>query len=817
MKIDNIFKKIDFVFAFICLFLIFFLLIIYSNGEITKLDTWLHLKTGEWILANKAIPHYDIYSYIYSGNKWIDHEWLFQVISFSFYNKLGVSGLLFMQTIVAFAVFLIFIFIGYRLKEYVITLIPLLLCLYIFRSRFARPEIFSVLFLSVYLLIINRYLNSKWYLFLLIPIQIIWTNMHGFFFVGPLLILFLIISDFVKSKVRLPWQWNEANRLNDPARIKLICVFLYLILACLVNPYFWEGALYPLKVFFSLGGESRLLFKNIVELLPPITGRQTISSVLMSDYLTQYIVLIIISLLSFKLNYKRANIFNIIIWVFFFILASVSVRNVAFFCFIAYFVYTENMRGVVSLKFKTKLFPDEKIQYLLKWILSVFIMMFVMQNAKEFMNRKYYVFDESSFKSSIGGFSKSMYPEKAVDFILANNIKGNIYNEFNSGAYLIGRCYPQVKVFIDGRTELYGIDFFKKYDAIVHGDTKLLEEQIKKYDIKSALLNSVLFEIPREVSTYFYKDPDWKLVFFDEFSLIFLKDVKENKAIIKKFKIDLGNWKPPEPDLKKIGFAAVSPYTYVNRAYTLYGLGMYKQAILEAKEAIRINPNSSNAYKLLGIVYYNQKLYDKAFESYRLAGILNPSDPKIRVGSGLVLSALGDLEGAIEEMETAIKISPHHADAYYRLSLLLKKTGENKKAIESLKKAVKLSPKYIEYLLELGTAHYDEKDFKSALDLYKRALEIRSDSAKIRTSLGVALSSLGQNDEAEEEFKKAIEINDKYAEAYLNLGVFYGKTKRYDEARDIWKKGLRIDPKNKDIRDNLKKLKKVKSKGKNQS
>ncbi|MBM3251515.1 MAG: hypothetical protein FJZ11_01860, partial [Candidatus Omnitrophica bacterium] len=545
MKTDNIFKKIDLVFACFCLFLVFFSLVIYSNESVYQLDIWLHLRTGEWIFANNAIPHQDIYSFVYFGNKWLDHEWLFQVITYCFFAASGFPGLLLMQTIVSVIVFLIFLFIGYRTKEYLISLVPLLLCLYLFRIRFMRPEIFSLLFLAVYLLIIDRYLHSKWFPFVLIPVQILWVNMHGFFFIGPLLILLLVIGDFIKSKIKLPLDWNASHKLDDHTRKKLICLFLYLILACLVNPYFWEGALYPLKIFFSLSGESKVFFKDIVELRPPITiERGMFAKIAASNYLIHYIILVIISLLSFRLNKKNTDIFHIVIWVFFFILATISIRNVAFFGFIAYFIFSQNMRESFSLPPKTSLLPSEKVRYVLKWLLTIFIIMFLLTDVARFLNARFFIFDNYEFSRQFGGSTKFIFPEKAVDFILANKIKGNIYNEFNSGAYLIGRCSPGIKVFIDGRTEAYDVNFYKEYARIMDGDTALLEEKLKKYDLKVALLNSALSEVPAAVLNYFYNHADWKLVFFDEFGLVFLKDVKENKAIIDRFTIDLRNWQP---------------------------------------------------------------------------------------------------------------------------------------------------------------------------------------------------------------------------------------------------------------------------------
>ena len=44
--------------------------------RITNNDIWWHLKTGEWILEHRTVPHQDPFSLIASGRDWIDHEWM---------------------------------------------------------------------------------------------------------------------------------------------------------------------------------------------------------------------------------------------------------------------------------------------------------------------------------------------------------------------------------------------------------------------------------------------------------------------------------------------------------------------------------------------------------------------------------------------------------------------------------------------------------------------------------------------------------------------------------------------------------------------
>ena len=42
-------------------------------------DFWWNLRTGQYIIQTRSIPHQDIFSYTRAGQEWVTHEWLSQV------------------------------------------------------------------------------------------------------------------------------------------------------------------------------------------------------------------------------------------------------------------------------------------------------------------------------------------------------------------------------------------------------------------------------------------------------------------------------------------------------------------------------------------------------------------------------------------------------------------------------------------------------------------------------------------------------------------------------------------------------------------
>ncbi|MBN1316176.1 MAG: hypothetical protein JXA42_11925, partial [Anaerolineales bacterium] len=56
-------------------------------------DTWWHLRSGQWIVENRAIPRVDPFSHTRLGQPWVDHSWLAQIVLYLLFNSFGYAGL----------------------------------------------------------------------------------------------------------------------------------------------------------------------------------------------------------------------------------------------------------------------------------------------------------------------------------------------------------------------------------------------------------------------------------------------------------------------------------------------------------------------------------------------------------------------------------------------------------------------------------------------------------------------------------------------------------------------------------------------------
>jgi hypothetical protein len=84
-------------------------------------------------------------------------------------------------------------------------------------------------------------------------------------------------------------------------------------------------------------------------------------------------------------------------------------------------------------------------------------------------------------------FDESFFPVSAVDWLEDNPQKGNVFNHFPWGGYLLYRQWPQTLVFIDGQTDFYGEALTREYEQVITlGDG--WESILVNYDVSWALI-----------------------------------------------------------------------------------------------------------------------------------------------------------------------------------------------------------------------------------------------------------------------------------------------------------------------------------------
>ncbi len=753
------FKKISSLAGWVSILVLFGLVIFSANLEIKDLDLWLHLASGRQIVTQNAVPHQDFLSAVVSGKDWINHEWLFQVILHGFYQYDGVDGLILLRVLMLGLTFVLLLSLGFQKERQLIPILLLLLVLLVYQLRLMlRPDIFSIVFFILFVQVLGTRLEQKstpWILFIL---QVLWTNIHGFFILGPILILLTIVSELIKRHIPLPFNWREVGRMEPGEFKNLNLSFILIVLACFINPHFIEGALYPLRVLLSLSADQQIFFEHIGELQKPLAGEPLFS---MGQY-PFYKLMILLSVVSFVANYRKIDVGILMLWGIFLFLSLNAVRNIVFFSVASYFTILSNLHEVKFSKIFTITQKDERIRHILVIIVQVFVIVWMLQYVQKMSLRGYYDFDNYYRKSEYGGASLRSYPFKAADFLVDNNIEGQFFNDFNSGAYLLGRVHPQIKVSMDGRTELYGGEFFKRHDDIWRGSKEKFDTLVEEYQLTGAFLGSVYVPAPAFTLRHLYESKDWVLVYFDYDATIFLKNIERNQKWIDQFAIDLTQWEVPKHDLLKLGSTYVTPYRHVNRAYALISVGLLDKAQEEAKQAMLIEPQYVEAYKLLGKIYLEKKDYQKSYEYFRQAKILDARDVTARIHMALGAFYLGDMELAFNQALRCLAFDPNNAKALYLMGMVSAKYDQDDDAFLRIKQAQAADPYEFGFLLKLGDVFFEEKKYEKAKDVYTIALNKKRRTAVIHKKIGQSYYELGHMALAKKSWEEALKVNPTY-------------------------------------------------------
>jgi len=763
---ESFWRKINYIFGLFAVGMLFALVVFLTNIEIKDLDIWLHIGMGRFIMQNGFIPGFDVLSHSIAGQPWVNHEWLFQVIVYNIFEQWGASGLIMMQVVVVGLTMMILLILGYDKDKQLVVIFSLLLVVLVYQLRFTfRPDLFSLLFFALYIFILSLFIDRKASLYSLFFIQVLWSNIHGFFFFGPIFVLIGLTTEWVKRHVKLPYEWNTIGRLTDDEFSRLKLIFLFVILACVINPMTFEGAWYPVKVFFELSGESKVFFKYITELQKPIL----LNDMLSLHSLPYFKLLILISFISFVYNRRNIDVGVLFFWSIFLVFSLNAIRNIPFFAFAAYLVIVTNALSLRLEDIMPFKFYQKRFQMLTEVVLKIMLIIWMFEYGTAVSMRGYFDFDKFERKSEREGISQRIYPDKAVDFLVENKIKGNMFNDFNSGAYLVGRTHPDIKVFIDGRTEVYGPKFFETYRKIYDMENfelfKIIAEDL---DITFALINTVR-SFPKKLLRSFYEDKEWLAIYFNYDAVIFMKDIPENKEIIDKFAIDFKKWKREEMDLIKLGAKRVTPYRYLNRAYNFEAMKLYDAAIAEAEEAIKIDPGYPGPYKILGKVYGVRKNYKKSFENFRIASLYETGNRNVRYNLALSYFDMKEYEGAVHQYKKLIKHRPKDPKAHFLIARAYLKNKELSKSMEALTKAHELQPENVNDLLNMGELYFKDDKIEEAKLTMDMALKTEKKQDEVHNKLGRIYEVLGEKEKAKAEYNEALEINPDNEKVKKNL------------------------------------------------
>lgn len=508
----------------LCLFFIFFLLT-FLKIPVYNYDFWWHLSTGKYIAETKSLPDKDPFSYtsndtpseretlILKGN------WLAETIFYKIYQQWNLKGIIILRSILLL-LFLFYVFLNVKKQDtpFLISLI-LLGGVYLVVRTYAgeRPQLFTFFIFSVVFYLLEDFRTNRSKKVYLIPLLIMFlSNMHPGYIVCILLITLYLAGEGIRSFL---------GKTSSNSTLKnLLAVWFLAVILSMLNP---NGAV-MLKRMFSIHGEH---IQGIVEFMP--TFSLYIKKMMPINY--SYIAFLILSLLSLR-YFKKIGLVHMLLLAVFTIMSFVAIRYVIFYMCVSAPILAgiiinlrdekilENLpTGQAGLKGTLKL--REGILNAVVCIIGILLVFNAMLSFAKYEYKADTVYS---------------VPKDAADFLSALKIKGNMFNEYGFGGYLIWRLYPDKKVFIDGRA--LGPDVNKEYNIIAsasEGAQPSWKDFMERYNVSYIIMPPLLpqgsiYPLVEEL----LDNRDWVLIYRDHLSLIFLRIDSENLSVVKKFAMD---------------------------------------------------------------------------------------------------------------------------------------------------------------------------------------------------------------------------------------------------------------------------------------
>jgi len=419
-----------------------------GSGRLGDPDTYWHIVVGRWILAHHAVPHADIFSYSMAGAPWVPHEWLAETIFAPLYDQWGWNGVV-LATAASFAATLaILTRILLRWLEPAHALAGMATAWGMALSYLlARPHILTLPIMVLWFAaLVEARERDRAPPLWLATLMTLWANLHGGYALGlAFAAIFageaLILAPGRAARIRALRQWSAFGGVS--------------LAAALLTPNGLAGLWLPFHVL-----SMKFTLSALVEWQSP--NFQTI------QLLEIWLVVALTLALGFGVRLPPTRIAMLLLLLH---MSLAHQRNVEVLGLVAPLLLApsvgEFIRARSARRHAAKL--DGALADLagaasvrgaaaVGFVMAAITLLFLQHP----LARK----------------PDPYTPVAALEFAAAHHLSGPVFNDYNFGGYLI---FSGVKPFVDGRADMYGDAFLKRYIEATRGITDDLPAMLDQY------------------------------------------------------------------------------------------------------------------------------------------------------------------------------------------------------------------------------------------------------------------------------------------------------------------------------------------------
>jgi tetratricopeptide (TPR) repeat protein len=183
---------------------------------------------------------------------------------------------------------------------------------------------------------------------------------------------------------------------------------------------------------------------------------------------------------------------------------------------------------------------------------------------------------------------------------------------------------------------------------------------------------------------------------------------------------------------------------YVEQAWIYFKEQNWQKAIAACKNALEIDPNTADAYKIIGNILNLQGRKAEALGVYAKALTINPDSAPIYANLGSFYAEQKNWQKASDYYQQAVILDPNFAGAYRNLAQIWEELGKIDQALECLCQAVNLEPEILnpEEYFSFGEELYQQGRLKEASIFYIQGVKFNPQAEKELAQLVKILEEL---------------------------------------------------------------------------
>jgi eukaryotic-like serine/threonine-protein kinase len=242
------------------------------------------------------------------------------------------------------------------------------------------------------------------------------------------------------------------------------------------------------------------------------------------------------------------------------------------------------------------------------------------------------------------------------------------------------------------------------------------------------------------------------------------------------------------------------PGVWISLAMIHHGTGRHEEAIGELRQALKLQPHSDDAHRLLGQVYRDTGRPEEAVGHLRKAIELRPNYWRNYNMLGGLYYATGNTKDAIEAFTRVTELQPDNARGFHNLGTVYYTMDDHVNALKYYERAIAIGPMADTYS-NMGTIHYDEGRYEAAAEVFKEAVRLAPNDGLLYGNLGDAYTRLNDAAAARRAYEEAVrldiqalKVNPNDAIAVARVALREAKLgRRQDADRDV-ARALMLNP-----------------------